>query len=181
MPFCYIHEVRVTLYKKKITNHTSRAQSPKKLDASTYFSMLKYLLLKKVLESWMNISLTLSAKPELYTVSFTVIGFTARQIFFFFFQLHLINAWLGASTTYEFFLWYINAPTWLSLYTAYVSVCVLFCSAEHRILWFMTVSARFLSHGPAPCHTLHEYCPRLYKDVTSLWIRHFPPFLFCFS
>lgn len=139
----------------------------------TRFSFLKYLILKKCggkKNSWMNISPTPSAKTELYTVSFAVIGFTATQIFFF--QLHLINVWLRESTTYEFFLWYINAPTWLSLYTAYVSVCVLFCSAEHRILWFMTVSARFLSHGPGSLsHTVFmnivHSCKRTYIYVCT--------------
>lgn len=45
----------------------------------------------------------------------------------------------------------------VSLYNAYVSVCVLFCSAEHRISWLMTVSAPLLSRGPAPWHQVFSW------------------------
>lgn len=147
----------------------------------TRFSFLKYLLLKKVLREKKkqlneHLSYTVSKNRALYS------KLRSHWIYcnadFFFFQLHLINVWLRESTTYEFFLWYINAPTWLSLYTAYVSVCVLFCSAEHRILWFMTVSARFLSHGPGSLS--RTVFMNIVHGCTKTYICVCPPLSPCF-
>ncbi len=112
-------------------------------------SLLTAARLKSTTELNQHLFNTVSAKTAHYSISFTV----TELLQCFSNGIASTNWWLSESSAHDFCSWFMNTLVRLStsLYNVYVSVCVLFYSAERWISWLMVMSAQFLSHCPAPC------------------------------